>query len=390
MGNKRLSDVINYEEHISPYRIIEVVSGVGSGKNYWIENVLMEKYHVLLITSRKAKVEETMHRTGLGKCLNLSKRKTDAIVSEWNEDMMFGCCVCNNWQIEYYMKNKFLADDNNTHLFRFFDIIVVDEAHSLATDATYCDAPFYLLDFLKATYQKSNKKIILMTATPTPIENLISLKDKAKYKTWDFTKKCINVQPSLLEYVYKKMAWQTIVEKYAQDPNGKWHTVYFATRTKSIKDDIVPYLVENGIPEENIAVSFSDEKSKEGFSEVLLQNQVKVEKYLKTEEDIPDDIKVFVTTSRNKEGINMSNDEYEWHIVIESHWDEEIQQMWGRVRSPYDRVMLVYDAPQHYAISIERDFDHAFDIAAVNTINTVFDEWCQTQNIPLKKTIPKC
>lgn len=137
-------------------------------------------------------------------------------------------------------------------------------------------------------------------------------------------------------------------------------------------------------------MSFSDEKSKEGFSEVLLQNQVKVEKYLKTEEDIPDDIKVFVTISRNKEGINMSNDEYEWHIVIESHWDEEIQQMWGRVRSPYDRVMLVYDAPQHYVISIERDFDHAFDIAAVNTINTVFDEWCQTQNIPLKKTIPKC
>lgn len=66
----------------------------------------------------------------------------------------------------------------------------------------------------------------------------------------------------------------------------------------------------------------------------MLQNQVKVEKYLKMEEDIPDDIKVFVTTSRNKEGINIFNDEYEWHIVIESHWDEEIQQMWGRVRSP--------------------------------------------------------
>lgn len=81
-------------------------------------------------------------------------------------------------------------------------------------------------------------------------------------------------------------------------------------------------------------MSFSDENAKEGFSEVLLQNQVKVEKYLKMEEDIPDDIKVFVTTSRNKEGINIFNDEYEWHIVIESHWDEEIQQMWGRVRSP--------------------------------------------------------
>ena len=79
MEKARLSDVINYEEHISPYRIIEVVSGVGSGKNYWVENVLMEKYHVLLITSRKAKVEETMHRTGLGKCLNLRQHRTKAV-----------------------------------------------------------------------------------------------------------------------------------------------------------------------------------------------------------------------------------------------------------------------------------------------------------------------
>ena len=54
MEKARLSDVINYEEHISPYRIIEVVSGVGSGKNYWVENVLMEKYHVLLITVKIA------------------------------------------------------------------------------------------------------------------------------------------------------------------------------------------------------------------------------------------------------------------------------------------------------------------------------------------------
>lgn len=246
MGEKRLSEVIKFEEHIEPYRVIEIVSGVGSGKNYWVENILMENYKVLLTTSRKSKVEETMERTGLGKCLNLSKRKSDAIVSEWNEDMMLGCSVCNNWQIEYYMKSKFLVDDNKTHLFRFFDIIVVDEAHSLATDATYCDAPFYLLDFLKATYQKSDKRIILMTATPTPIENLISLKNKEKYKTWDFTENCINIQPSLLEYVSPKMAWRTIAEKYAHDPNGEWHIVYFATRTQRIKDDIVPYLCGKG------------------------------------------------------------------------------------------------------------------------------------------------
>ena len=36
MGDKRLSEVVNYKEHIEPYRIVEMVSGVGSGKNYWV------------------------------------------------------------------------------------------------------------------------------------------------------------------------------------------------------------------------------------------------------------------------------------------------------------------------------------------------------------------
>lgn len=75
MGNKRLSEIINYKEHIAPYRIVEIVSGFGSVKNYWAENVLMKQMRVLLITSRKAKVEETKVRIGVNNCLNLNKRK---------------------------------------------------------------------------------------------------------------------------------------------------------------------------------------------------------------------------------------------------------------------------------------------------------------------------
>ena len=101
MAKERLSEVINNKEHIAPYRIIELVSGLGSGKNYWVENVLMETARVLLITSRKAKVEETMSRTGVDKCLNLWAREQNAIEYLWNDDKRYGSCICNNWQIEH-------------------------------------------------------------------------------------------------------------------------------------------------------------------------------------------------------------------------------------------------------------------------------------------------
>ncbi len=161
MTKERLSEVINYKEHIAPYRIIELVSGLGSGKNYWVENALMETSRVLLITSRKAKVDETMSRTGVNKCLNLSVRKHEAIDYLWSDDKRNGSCICNNWQIEHYMKHKYVSDDHKTYLWNFFDIIIVDEAHSLATDATYCDAPFYLLDFIKAAIVKEHPKSFL-------------------------------------------------------------------------------------------------------------------------------------------------------------------------------------------------------------------------------------
>jgi hypothetical protein len=223
-----------------------------------------------------------------------------------------------------------------------------------------------------------------MTATYEPIKGLIKLKNPKDYAFWDFTKKCVHVQPSKLDYMTREMALYYIIRQYNYNPQSQWHAIYFATRTKSIREEIVPYLIEQGIPEENIAVSFSSTEAEEGFSDTLLRNKARVEDYLKTNEDIPDDIKVFITTSRNKEGININNREYVWDIIIESHWTDEIQQMWGRVRSPINYTMLVYDAPQHQAIAVDKDFDFCFDKNAVNLVNEIFDKWCEKHEIPTK------
>ena len=146
----KLSQVIDYNQHIAPYRIIQLISGLGSGKNYWVENSLMPKHNVLLVTSRKSKVDETKNKTGLSNCLNLNKLADDEIRWLMKDHIKYHNAVCNNWQIEYYMKNIYNPADPSTFLWQFFDHIIIDEAHSLATDATFCDSPFNVIEFIKA------------------------------------------------------------------------------------------------------------------------------------------------------------------------------------------------------------------------------------------------
>ena len=394
MGDKRLSEVIKYEEHITPYRIIEIVSGVGSGKNYWVENTLMEKMRVLLVTSRKAKVEETKSRVGINNCLNISKREKSALDYFWSEDKIDGSCICSNWQIDYYMNNRYMSADKKTHLWRFFDIIVIDEAHSLATDATYTDTPFYVLDFIRGAYKQSSVPIVLMTATHAPIDGLLNVKNKSDYHYWDFTKECRNLLPDKLWYQTIEQTLQEMVRLYKLFPesNSKW--VYFATRTNTIANTIIPYLLNSGISEKEIAVSFSKDEAEEKFSDVILENKRIVEDYLKTHEDIPENIKFFITTSRNKEGINIDNPNYYWNIVIESHWTDEAAQMWGRIRhglnqhgnesiSPTNKVVIVYDATQHPAFYFNTEFSALLSENCIDSVNKIFNRWCSINSLPL-------
>ena len=73
-GKRHLSKIIehDYDKEIAPYRLINIVSGVGSGKNTMIDHLVdgdlfchkdgtkVEKQAVLLITSRRAKANEQL------------------------------------------------------------------------------------------------------------------------------------------------------------------------------------------------------------------------------------------------------------------------------------------------------------------------------------------
>ena len=382
-GIPRVNDVLKYYDHyIGPYRLIQLISGMGSGKNHWVEQDLMQKHKVLLITSRKAKVEERTSKTDLKSCLNLNKLADDQIRQIFSDNIGYHNAICNNWQIEYYMKNVYVSNDPKTYLWQYFDHIVIDEAHSLATDATYCDAPFYVMEFIKAVYTQSMSKIIIMTATPDPIKGIIPFQDAEDYKYWDITPLCRNIQPSRLVFKSKERALQEIAFLYKCYKGKKWQAVYFATRTQDIKDKIVPKLVEYGIPLNEIAVSFSDEDAIGDFDPILIENKNAVEEHLKKHEDIPANIRVFISTSRNKEGINIDNELYSRDIFIESQWFDEMKQMWGRVRSFVAEVSIIIDARQHMPVDVTRNFDYTFETAVTDNVNEHFKNWCKNNFIP--------
>ena len=68
-----LSDTIDYDTDIAPHQFIRIYSGVGSGKNTFVNHLvkgdffrhhdgtLVPPQHVYLISSRKAKILETLN-----------------------------------------------------------------------------------------------------------------------------------------------------------------------------------------------------------------------------------------------------------------------------------------------------------------------------------------
>ena len=71
-GKKYLSDVLDVSEIVkSPKRKFCIISGVGSGKNYFVENVLGSYGNILYISSRRAKIDEILTNNACNEKINV-------------------------------------------------------------------------------------------------------------------------------------------------------------------------------------------------------------------------------------------------------------------------------------------------------------------------------
>ena len=361
-NKKYLSETICCEKDLSPHNIIQIHSGVGSGKNEFINNVAKGKFfsgqkskrpRILLITTRKAKVNETLNKENTP----FKEKSHDWIFVPENSDCFDEIArwraieynlVCTYAFIEAYLKNRYDPQNPWTHFWNLFDCIVVDEVHGILMDASYQSAPFHVARLItyatqvieqpKMQHKYVNprcKHIITMTGTPVNIPNW-SVMENAH--TIDRFKECVNVMPKNVHFIHKK----TAIEQINQQLHNGEKIVYFCNHT--ITDPISTFDIEPELTP-HVAVSFSDKNRRrelEKTNESLYQNMMRTELNISNKEMLPQDVSFFCSTSRNCEGINIKNTDI-LHLYVESHNETLVKQMSGRIRYGVENLYIIVD-----------------------------------------------
>ena len=380
LSEKTICDVVNYKEDIAPYPLVKIYSGVGSGKSYFATKMITgsEEYkipeqNVLIITSRKSKVKETLKEMGILITDEITKNgNLSTEVYQTGETMPYAydkylkeikvfydeeehtvlsynkSVVCTNAFVAAYLRHVHRNDDPTTHIWNKFDAIIVDEVHSLVTDATYQSATFDVLALLQEylrRYQNNQlqecacKHLILMTGTPEPFEALVKfdVPENLTNKLVLFDR-CKNVVPKNVILIDAVTAQRKIQELLINKEKVIYFTNHILTPSSAKKKF-------NFHDEINIGVSFSNEDKMRTFSAEEQAKFDELHESLSAKSLIPNDIQFFVTTSRNKEGINVHNKDFR-NMFVETHLMYDAVQMAGRVRSGVENFYIITDAEQ--------------------------------------------
>lgn len=373
---KYVADCINMEQDILPHKMVLLIAGVGAGKNTWVRNNLLKNYKVLFITSRRGTVNAELDRANsYDDEGNMIPAKRVIDIPSLTEKERHKCwgkvskCMANiittNAYMAQFAENVYDESNPKTHLWKYFDFVVIDEVHSLTTDATFTDSSFHVKAFLEKALRETKNldwpKIVFMTGTPQPVSWLQSEKNKRLIHEIDLRGICRDVSPIEICIAPKKYAFDRLIEEYEKNKR----IVYFINHI-SCMNELVTFLGNNGIPEEAIGISFSSGDRIDQFSTVLQMNKKRTEDYLREKECLPPDIKVLITTSKNKEGINIFNDDIET-VYTESHSLCDIKQLAGRVRTGAKRVCIIKDAKK-FAMN-ESDMEWLLNVNCLDDVN---------------------
>ena len=418
----RLSEIIKYEEDIKPYRYIQIFSGVGSGKNTLINRFVsgdpeygIPKKTVLVITSRRSKVdeqlsdEEVSFAAKIGKWGNMGKEIYDdddkdikrfksnirTIKDEYGEHTIYQeSVICTNAFIEKYLQKVYNPEDAGTHLWNLFDMIVIDEFHSLVLDATYQTAPYHVNSLIWEFAHRCQmadmnpdsvepplcQHLILMTGTPETVKSL-----PVPYlvpHVLDKMDTCVNVVPKNIWFLNQKQARDLMEQLWTQ----KRRFIYFVNHV------ILPekFCKETSIDPNTVALSFSaDDRRKTLFKSAQTVKKARAKKNASSNEQtlsdekdcsetdcknaqiysdmlevensisenglIPSKFSIWLTTSRNKEGININNQDID-DVFVESHNISDIKQMAGRIRHGAENLYIIVDSQGHK----DTDYPHEY------------------------------
>ena len=245
-------------------------------------------------------------------------------------------------------------DFTGIYFWEEFDYIVFDEFHSIITDATFSANAPAMKQFLDMLYERYIKdkpadqvkpKLVFMSATPEPAEKLLT---GYSARVLDKRDEAIFIKPDKIRFTYTKLSHRRIAELLK---NGKT-VVYYMCRFENM-DTLIQLALDSGLSQSNIAVSVSaaeHNKSLENDYNDIFKNKERVEGALRSTEMLPQDIRLFITNSKNKEGINIKT--VPDVLIIEDHCITDIIQICGRMRNGVPMAEIICDAPQHHMSEI--------------------------------------
>lgn len=414
ISQKRVSDVVDLKRDILPYRLIQLVAGVGAGKNFWVRECLSKGknpktkklFNVLLITSRAITADVQAANMEANRWIDLEALQKKGIGTKGHKT-----AVVTNSGIEYFIKNRYQKDDPTTHIWNYFDFIILDEAHSLATDAVFADAPFYVLQFL-ARVLDHNKDchVILMTGTPRPVDWLFTLlkeqlEDDNDANFLDIYQECRHIEPRHVILERRLSASFDIVQELKK---GK-RILYFARTIKGIKE-LYERLTKDkelkkiGISSHNIGIAYADSRAnqkreKEGmqdserkaptslgndegedyteeskwFSAETLKLKDEIRASIEENGIIPGEIKILLTTSTFKEGVDICNEDIKV-VFAESMIPAELVQMAGRLRKGIDELRVLYSLQDSKGFD-NIDYERYIDECCLSEVNNTYQEY---------------
>lgn len=400
---QHISDVLSWQD-ITSHKVTAIYSGVGSGKNHFIEQIVQgniqgqpDNVKVLLLTSRRAKVNETLIELEdiFASYLSLNGNVFVKDKEVWlnfinsyfyelpddlkkyemnyaHDRILVKSAVMTYAKIESFLKKLYAVDPDiiwgyTSVFWDIFDLIVIDEVHSLVMDAGYQSAPFHVFSLIRAFYEKCDKPgkhMILMTGSPQPVDKLLhdTIPD---VHVIDLFNKCINVVPNEIRFI----EWYELKEDIEKKLLEGSRIIYFYNGKPQTSAE---FCKDTAIDEDVVASTFSDQKARDNYKQTDdsgYARMVFTEDTLKKRQKLPEEIQLLLSTSRLKEGINvLSNVNY---VYVDTHLAGDVLQMAGRVRNGGHVVYIIVDAFQFddpadmYNLAVELKDDKE-DVSVIN------------------------
>lgn len=362
LGALRVDDVLDYERDIKGKRLIRLRAGVGAGKNYWARHLLEKNpdLQILLITSRRNTAEAEAFHLGTD-CKIHPSELIDVNEKDWYPEFPGNLIVCTNAYIAHFFKNIYNKEKLQTHIWDKFDLILVDEVHSLCADASFADSPFAVERFIYHTLQKNqNCDIVVMSGTPASTDWLFSEEHwGTEFVSIDLYDKCVHLVPDKVHLFTRASIPERIHYQWARGQR----MVYFVNSVSGMAE-LITELKRLDIPVTDMGIAFSSSDNADKLPPELVKGKEEIRKYLVEHSKLLPSVKIFITTSQNKEGISIIDDDIKY-MFSESHNRTDLEQMAGRVRGNpetgtglYDLV-VVYDATPHSNSFnyLEQEFD---------------------------------